>query len=118
MISEAERPPLQSQLFFQRRRRRIDPGHIVDNPMAVVFANRGHAARAKPLNGTSGAAPGSRPRARRLAIHQVCPADRGKRAGMSRGRPGTPALCPGVHPIVHPLEILPVGRFDYCYLTD
>jgi len=42
MISEAERRPLQSQLFFQRRRGRIDPGYIVDSPMAVVLANRGH----------------------------------------------------------------------------
>jgi hypothetical protein len=42
MISEAERPPLESQLFFQRRSRRIDPGYIVDSPMAVVLANRGH----------------------------------------------------------------------------
>ena len=45
MISEAERPPLQSQLFFQLRRGRIGPGDIVDNTMAVVLAKRGHEPR-------------------------------------------------------------------------
>jgi hypothetical protein len=41
MIS-AERPPSQSQLFSSVVAGRIDPDHTVDNPMAVVLANRGH----------------------------------------------------------------------------
>jgi hypothetical protein len=91
MISEAERPPLHSQLFFQRRRRLHRSGSQAPWPSSwpIVATNLGHRYRVricslcKALNGTSGAAPGARPRPRGLAIHQVCPADRGKRAGMS-----------------------------------
>jgi hypothetical protein len=51
MISEAERPPLQSQLFFQRRRRRIDEvtSSIIPWPssLPIVATNRGHRYRVR-----------------------------------------------------------------------